>query len=310
MLAGLDSAYPPSAAQASAARNAGIGLWAGYLPLPGAYHGWTPQDFENARSVGATFCYAFPAAAPVQARMAAATLGAPLCLDNARGDTADPFAASLAAWLAAAAPCGMYAQPDVLEHWQGHYAFAVLATRPGGDPHSSDGGFALGVPTGNQWQGSHLEFGVTVDRGWYDPAFGGQLPTAPGAPPTPPAPPPPPAPAPNDYTVRPGDTLSFIASRFGVPLPQLEAMNPQLRRPPHEWGLIFPGDVVHLRSAPAPAPPSQPARTYVVRRGDTLSGIAGAYHVGLAQLEALNPQLRRGSHNWSLIYPGDIVRLP
>ncbi|NLY11822.1 MAG: SafA/ExsA family spore coat assembly protein [Firmicutes bacterium] len=42
------------------------------------------------------------------------------------------------------------------------------------------------------------------------------------------------------YTVQPGDTMFFIAQRFGVPLQALIAANPQIQNP----NLIFPGQVI------------------------------------------------------------------
>ena len=42
------------------------------------------------------------------------------------------------------------------------------------------------------------------------------------------------------YTVRPGDTLSEIAERFGVSLDALIAANPQITDPDR----IFPGQVI------------------------------------------------------------------
>lgn len=46
--------------------------------------------------------------------------------------------------------------------------------------------------------------------------------------------------------------------------------------------------------------------TYVVRKGDTLWGIAGRYDVALADLIAVNPQIK----NPNLIYPGETVVIP
>jgi len=55
---------------------------------------------------------------------------------------------------------------------------------------------------------------------------------------------------------------------------------------------------------------SQPAPsysgTYVVRKGDTLWGIAGRYGVALTDLIAANPQIK----NPNLIYPGETVVIP
>lgn len=46
--------------------------------------------------------------------------------------------------------------------------------------------------------------------------------------------------------------------------------------------------------------------TYVVRKGDTLWGIAGRYDVALADLIVANPQIK----NPNLIYPGETVVIP
>lgn len=45
---------------------------------------------------------------------------------------------------------------------------------------------------------------------------------------------------------------------------------------------------------------------YIVKKGDTLWGIAKQYGVALAELIAANPQIK----NPNLIYPGDRVRMP
>ena len=44
---------------------------------------------------------------------------------------------------------------------------------------------------------------------------------------------------------------------------------------------------------------------YIVKKGDTLSGIAAKHHTTLDKLRALNPQIK----NPNLIYPGDAIRL-
>lgn len=65
--------------------------------------------------------------------------------------------------------------------------------------------------------------------------------------PTAPAPPPPPPFCSGFlYTVQPGDTLFFIAQRFGVSLQALIAANPQITNP----SLIFPGQVICIPGVP------------------------------------------------------------
>ena len=47
------------------------------------------------------------------------------------------------------------------------------------------------------------------------------------------------------------------------------------------------------------------ANYYIVKKGDTLSGIAAKHHTTLQNLQKLNPQIK----NPNLIYPGDAIRL-
>src|SRR6185503_15887160 len=72
------------------------------------------------------------------------------------------------------------------------------------------------------------------------------------------------------YTVKPGDTLSKIASRHGITLNQLLDANPQFRANPDQLRV---GDVLNLHAAvgtaptqplptqplPSPQPPASPA---------------------------------------------------
>lgn len=133
----------------------------------------------------------------------------------------------------------------------------------------------------------------------------GTVTPAPTPAPTPPAPAPaPPAPAPSggDYIVRGGDSLSAIAAAHGCSLAALEAANPQIHNP----NLIYPGEVVHLPGGhPNPTPQLTPTRDYVVRSGDTLSGIGQRLGVPLLALERSNPM-----PNYNLIYPGQVLRIP
>jgi peptidoglycan hydrolase-like protein with peptidoglycan-binding domain len=63
-------------------------------------------------------------------------------------------------------------------------AFYVLADYPGSDPHATWSPHVQrpNGPCGWQWEGTHTEFGCSVDRGWYDDWFavgGGHGPSAP-----------------------------------------------------------------------------------------------------------------------------------
>ena len=110
----------------------------------------------------------------------------------------------------------------------------------------------------------------------------------------------------NQYVVESGDNLSTIAEKHGLSLAQIEALNPQITNP----NLIHAGQVVNIGGS-APSQPAQPAaasssaRTYVVQKGDNLSGIAQKFGISLATIEALNPQIP----NKDIIYAGEVVNV-
>ncbi|MCL4545484.1 MAG: LysM peptidoglycan-binding domain-containing protein [Chloroflexi bacterium] len=100
----------------------------------------------------------------------------------------------------------------------------------------------------------------------------------------------------SSYTVRPGDTLSRIASRLGVSQESLLLLN-HLPNP----NVLIAGDVLTLPSpgqsqagtgpaatASAPAPESASGQAYVIRPGDTLSALALRFRVSLGQLLQAN----------------------
>ena len=126
------------------------------------------------------------------------------------------------------------------------------------------------------------------------------------------------------HVVRRGDTLSGIAGRYGASVAALRRANGL------GSSLIRPGQTLRVPGAPrsasragvgagtaaasaAGAPASAPAAStpsasrpvvHVVRRGDTLSGIAGRYGASVADLRRANGL---GS---SLIRPGQTLRVP
>jgi membrane-bound lytic murein transglycosylase D len=123
------------------------------------------------------------------------------------------------------------------------------------------------------------------------------------------------------YTVRSGDSLSVIASRYKTSISELVAINQLRDRNSIRVGqkLILPqqdGSVptLNVASSPQPAPVPAVARIepqpvpatgqYEVRRGDTLGTIATRFKVAPATLMALN-NLR----NANLIHPGQVLRL-
>ncbi|KRL73803.1 endolysin [Ligilactobacillus saerimneri DSM 16049] len=95
------------------------------------------------------------------------------------------------------------------------------------------------------------------------------------------------------YIVRYGDTLSGIASRYGTTWQNLQRLN-GLNNP--NW--IYPGQRLRVTGN------ASAKRTYTVRYGDTLSGIAYRYGVNVYTLAHNN-----GIRNINLIYPGQKLSL-
>lgn len=112
--------------------------------------------------------------------------------------------------------------------------------------------------------------------------------------------------APASYTIRPGDTVAAIASRYGTTIAAVLALNPGLNPSRLQVGTVIqlPGSsgATPARGTVAPTPTRRPPtatptarpgtqRTYRVRAGDTLSAIAAANNTTVAALLALNPGL-------------------
>lgn len=107
-----------------------------------------------------------------------------------------------------------------------------------------------------------------------------------------------PVPSPAFYTVKSGDTLSEIAQTYHLSLRQILELNTWINDP----NVIRIGD--HIRISGKNTSPHTNA-IYKVVEGDTLSGIAAAHKMTLAQVEALNPQIK----NPNLIKPGQTIYL-
>lgn len=99
------------------------------------------------------------------------------------------------------------------------------------------------------------------------------------------------------YTVVRGDTLSGIAQRFGTTWQTLQALN-GIKNP----NLINVGQKIKLPGGAAKSVSS--AKTYTVKKGDTLSGIAEANGTSWQKLQQIN-----GIADANRIYPGQTIRL-
>lgn len=99
------------------------------------------------------------------------------------------------------------------------------------------------------------------------------------------------------YTVVANDTLSGIGAKLGIAWQNIAALN-GIGSP----YTIYPGQVLHLTAAAAPAPASN---EYTVVSGDNLSGIAQRYGTNYQTLQALN-----GLPDPNKIYPGQVLKVP
>lgn len=82
------------------------------------------------------------------------------------------------------------------------------------------------------------------------------------------------------YTIQSGDTLSGIAAKFGVSVSQLQSWN-EIADP----NRIYAGEVLSIYTSASGGGGSQ---TYVVKSGDTLSGIAAKFGLSVSQLQSWN----------------------
>lgn len=100
------------------------------------------------------------------------------------------------------------------------------------------------------------------------------------------------------YTVKSGDTLSGIASKYGMSTSQLASLNGITNQ-----DYIYVGQVLKVTGSSSSGSTSTSA-TYTVKSGDTLSGIANKYGMSTSELASLN-----GISNSNLIYVGQVLKV-
>ena len=105
------------------------------------------------------------------------------------------------------------------------------------------------------------------------------------------------------YIVKSGDTLSAIAQRFDTTVSELVELN-DISNP----NLIYPGEVLKIPTISndnsKSASSKQYLKTYIVRSGDTLWGIARLFNTTVDNLVRIN-----NISNPNLIYPGQVLKI-
>jgi LysM repeat protein len=103
------------------------------------------------------------------------------------------------------------------------------------------------------------------------------------------------------HTVRKGDTLSAIATRYGTSTANIRSLNKV------SGSKIYVGQKLKVRGTVRAASPvrSVATRSYTVRKGDTLLGIAKKHGTTLTKVQTLN-----GIRNASSIRIGQKLKVP
>lgn len=101
------------------------------------------------------------------------------------------------------------------------------------------------------------------------------------------------------YTVQRGDYLVSIAKKCGTTASAILAANPSIKN----WNLIYPGQVLKM---PDGTTSVVGGSIYIVKPGDTLSGIAATFKVSLTSLLKANPDIT----NANRISKGQQIKLP
>ena len=96
------------------------------------------------------------------------------------------------------------------------------------------------------------------------------------------------------YTVKPGDTLSGIATKYGSNINSIATVHPIKNK-----DRISVGQTLYI-----PVGVKQSSRSYTVKSGDTLSGIAKKYGTTVASLQSKNR-----IQNIDKIYAGQVLKV-
>lgn len=105
------------------------------------------------------------------------------------------------------------------------------------------------------------------------------------------------------YTVKRGDTLSGIGSKYGVAWKDIAALN----NIPGPNYVIYTGQTLKIpvKGGSTPKPSTPTYKTYTVKSGDTLSGIGQKTGKNWKDIASLN-----GIKSPYIIYPGQVLKLP
>lgn len=105
------------------------------------------------------------------------------------------------------------------------------------------------------------------------------------------------------YTVKRGDTLSGIGSKYGVAWKDIAALN-NISGPNY---IIYTGQTLKIpvKGGSTPKPSTPTYKTYTVKSGDTLSGIGQKTGKNWKDIASLN-----GIKSPYTIYPGQVLKLP
>jgi hypothetical protein len=109
-----------------------------------------------------------------------------------------------------------------------------------------------------------------------------------------------------EYTIKRGDSLTGVASRYAIDPSVVLALNPELTDP----STIVVGEILYLGRDPflrlPPCAEASGCSLYAVLAGDRLSTIAGRFGITTAAILAANPAISDAN----AIHTGQVIRLP